>query len=243
MSGRDMSAPVMSGGEKSGGEKSGGEKSGKGEGEGQGEQGAGKPGGGKPGGDQGGDQAGNGPPGDQPGGSDSPNGQPMQVGQGGKPGGTGNSMNKSTREHDGVTPQGAPPGEEADLNAKKQATELVLQKLKKGMERGEVDQSLLEELGWTEDQLQRFVQRMETALQESSQKTETLADQARRVQFEEMLKSLDVNRRSGVHSGSDQPSREVDQVDSRRAPVPAEYRRAWEQYTKSLSKTPKAPLK
>ncbi len=119
----------------------------------------------------------------------------------------------------------------------------MLQKLKNGLERGEVDPGLLEELGWTEDQLQRFVERMETALRESSQKSETPAEQARRVQFEEMLKSLDVNRRSGVRSGKEQPSREVDQVDSRRAPVPVEYRRAWEQYTKSLSKTAKPPRK
>lgn len=135
-------------------------------------------------------------------------------------------------------PNGGPSGEAANLDYKKQAAELVLQRLKDGLERGDVDPGLLKELGWTEDQLQRFVDRMGQAFAESSKAPETPVDQARRIQFEEMLKNLDLNRQTATRRGTDQPSREVDQIDSRRAPVPLEYRRAWEKYTRTLSKSP-----
>jgi collagen type III alpha len=139
----------------------------------------------------------------------------------------------------------APAQEAPNLDYKKQAAELALKRLKEGLSRGEVDQKLLDELGWNEAQLERFVDRMSDALQNSSQTPATPVEEARRLQFEEMLKSLDLNRSSQLRKGSDQPSREVEQIDSRRTPVPVEYRKAWERYTKTLSRSPasKAPAR
>lgn len=229
-----------------GGQPMGGDQPGQpGKGEpGQGQPGQGQPGQGQPGGEPaGGDQ----PGGDQPGGAP-PMGQPdggPQPGQGGSsptaPSGGGGREGAAgdNGRPGGAAPAGATPpaGEAADLDHTRQAAELTLQRLKDGLDRGDVDQKLLEELGWNEGQLRKFVDRMSESLRTTSEESATPQDAARRLQFEEMLKSLDLNRTSRVRKAGDQPSREVEQVDSRRTPVPLEYRRAWERYTRSLSKT------
>jgi hypothetical protein len=228
------------------GQKGGGEQSGK-EGGGKPSSGSGKPSqGGKEGGGKGGGESGGQAPGQggQPAAGGPPGAPSSSSGGGGVGGPAGNpgaapgaGLGQEGQETTPVEPPTA--GDPANLDYNKQATELVLQRLQQNLERGEVDPKLLEELGWTEEQLQRFVGRLQTALEETAKPAETPQDQARRVQFEEMLKSLDVHRAGSVRTGGDQPSREVEQTDVRRAPVPAEYRRAWENYTRSLSKTPK----
>jgi hypothetical protein len=134
----------------------------------------------------------------------------------------------------------APAGDPANLEFKKQAAELVLQRLKDGLERGDVDPKLLEELGWTPDEMQRFVNRLSQTLHQNDD-AESPESVARRVQFEEMLRSLSLDRSGRKRAASQQPNREVDQIESRRAPVPGEYRKAWEKYTQQLSKQPPAP--
>lgn len=153
-------------------------------------------------------------------------------GQGGKSGpGNPSELPDGKGSDDGTS---APAGEEANPEFQRQAAELVLQKLKDELERGDVSPELLEELGWTKEQTERFVERMSQELNRS--KTESPESEARRLQFEEMLKNLNVKPKASTREATEQPSREVEQVDSRRRNVPAEYRKAWERYTERLNK-------
>lgn len=136
---------------------------------------------------------------------------------------------------------GAPEGEEANLEYKKQATELVLKRLQEGLERGDIDPDLLEKLGWTQDEMQRFTDRMSKHLQESKSGDETPESMARRQQFEEMLKNLDVNKKGTTRSGEKAPQRDVDQIDARRSTVPKEYRAAFEKFSREVTRQKAKP--
>jgi collagen type III alpha len=132
------------------------------------------------------------------------------------------------------SPTNAGPAEAAKLEHQKQATDLVLKQLQNDLERGEVDPQLLDDLGWNQDDLQRFVDRVNQQLL-SSDETATPESAARRLQFEEMLKSLPTAGQSAEQRGSAEPDRSVEQIDARRAPVPKEYRKAYEMYTRKLA--------
>lgn len=130
-------------------------------------------------------------------------------------------------------------GEEANLEFKRQASELVLKKLQDGLERGDVDPEMLEKLGWTEEELRRFADRLGKYLKESRSGEETPESLARRLQFEEMLKGLDVNKKGASRSGQNSPQREVNQIETRRGAVPKEYGKAFEKFSKELNRQKK----
>lgn len=127
-------------------------------------------------------------------------------------------------------------GDAANLEYKKQATELVLKRLQDQLDRGDVDPELLQQLGWTEADMRRFTDRMSRYLQESKSTEETPESAARRQQFEEMLKSLDLKKRGVSRSGENATQREVKQVESRQSTVPQEYRSAFDKFTKELAR-------
>ncbi|MDB5346952.1 MAG: hypothetical protein JWP89_5329 [Schlesneria sp.] len=231
--------------------------SGKSRGEGAGKDGAGKDGAGKDGGEGG--QPGEGPMGGQPGGTaegSSPSGAASPPGTGrntgssgeGRPGKQGNVPAKGRPDGNNEPAEGnssgsTPEGEEANLEYKKQATELVLKRLQDELERGEVDPELLEKLGWTKDELRRFSDRLNKALAESKSGDETPESQSRRQQFEEMLKGLDVNKSGTKRSGENSPQREVNQIESRHSTVPKAYRAASEKLSRDVSRQKKATTK
>ena len=126
--------------------------------------------------------------------------------------------------------------EAANLEYNKQATELVLKRLQDGLERGDVDPELLEQLGWTEAEMKRFAERLGKHLQESKSLEETPESLARRQQFEEMLKSLDLKKQGTKRSGENSPQRDVNTIESKRANVPPQYKKAYEQFTKDLAR-------
>ena len=73
----------------------------------------------------------------------------------GKPGGSTLSGGGIDGDGEGSATEGGEspavaPGEEANMEYNRQATELILQKLNKQLERGDVDAELLEQLGWTQ---------------------------------------------------------------------------------------------
>lgn len=127
--------------------------------------------------------------------------------------------------------------EPANLEDKLKATNLVLDRLKKDLERGEVDDEFLKELGWTKEDMQRFVDRLDKQMK--SGKDDTPAEQVRRRQFEEMLKSLDLNAKGDKRQDSNTTKRSTSDFSDRRAPVPVEYNKATEEYTKRLAKQKK----
>lgn len=176
--------------------------------------------------------------GQQPDGKSRP-GKPGQ-GSGSKPGsqpsGTetgGNGVGNDTQPGGSGA---AAEGEAANLEFKKQATELVLKRLQDGLERGDVDPELLEKMGWTEDQMRRFTERLSKHLQEAKSPAETPESQARRQQFEETLKSLNLNKQGTTRQGDKSPQRDVDQIDSRRSTVPKEYRSAAERFSREVTR-------
>ena len=59
---------------------------------------------------------------------------------------------------------------------------------------------------------------------------------ARRLQFEEMLKSLRLGNDTGRREEGEGKSRTIRQTGTRNIPVPPEYRKLYESYTRSLSK-------
>lgn len=224
-SGDNAASGKDGGGKEAGGKEAGGKQAG-------GEKGGEQPGGGKqPGGQQGAGSPAGGKPGNQPG-SAPGQGPAQSKPQTGGGGGTG-----STGASDG--PEVAP-GDAPDPEYNRQAAELVLRKLKDDLERGEVNPELLEKLGWSEEQLKSWSERL--AKQLEKQPAETPIDRARQMQFEEMLRQLDLRKNNAVRSGASQPTRELPQTESRRSAPPAEYREAYEAFTRGLSKrTPAAP--
>jgi hypothetical protein len=129
-----------------------------------------------------------------------------------------------------------PEEEKADLEAARKATNLVLQRLKSQLERGEVDQDLMDELGWKDKKdVERFVKYLEKGLSQPEDDNSP-ESQARRMQFEETLKSMDLGSETQRRSGSVGQERTIEQVGAKTAPVPREYQRVWESYTRSLSK-------
>jgi len=155
--------------------------------------------------------------------------------KGGAPGeGPGDAKAGGDEENGG---KGSGPGSSSapDLDEVKQATNLVLRKIEDDLARGEVDQKLLDELGWTEDQLKRFAERLKKSLSRPGDDNSPEAI-ARRRQFEETLKSLNLESRGTTRSGESIKKRAAEEFGPRRSPPPAEYREYYEAFTRSLSK-------
>jgi len=140
---------------------------------------------------------------------------------------------------DGTGESTAPPvTEEDNSDTANKAVELTLDKIN-GTERGEVDQELLEKLGWTEDQLRDFTERMQDKLQRVQDKTDDSPEAiAERRQFEEMLKDLRPNTQAKKRESSNKNLQRVDQLDVEgRKKVPLYYRSRLRSYTRNLSKS------
>lgn len=169
----------------------------------------------------------------------------QQPGGGGGAGTTGGGGDRSGTSRGGQPGQAASPGEgggeaaaaeQANLEYAQKAANLVLKRLEDDLERGKVDEKLLKELGWTQDDLKKFADRMRSQLEDRGE-DDSPQSQARRRQFEEMLKSLDLTSKSRERRGSEVGGRSPGEgVGPRRLPVPVEYREAFEAYTRGLSK-------
>lgn len=112
-----------------------------------------------------------------------------------------------------------------------------MKRLENELKRGEVDQDLLKELGWTQDRMSHFVQRMQEQLKDSGQDMSPDAI-ARRLQFEETLKSLQLTRSIRMQKGDMSNKRRTQHIEARQVPVPPEYSRPFQSFTKGLSKSP-----
>lgn len=173
-----------------------------------------------------------------------PSGKPGKTGKPGRdnPGGNGESSNPTQGDgtngfagKGGDAPDAQTDPDEANLDYNRRAAELVLQRLKDDLNNDTVDPKLLEELGWTPEQLARFTERLAKQLEKPADELSPL-DEARRKQFEETLKSLNLKDGTAQRSGEKSPQRELEQTGARRAPVPQDYKAAAEAFTKSLSK-------
>ncbi len=232
------------GGQKPGGEQGGGKESGAKDAGGQkdGVQpgksgGQGQPGGSTPSGKGG--QSGNGSGGtsDSPNGdigtTDRPRGDRDRRGEGGdRPGEEGDS----DRPVPGEALTKDEKADAAKLEYTKKASNLVLQRLKEQLERGEVDPETLKELGWTKEELAKFVDRLEKRMEAAGGEEDSPEAVARRMQFEEELKQLRVGNDVKKRTESGAVQRRTN-ITNKQAPVPPELRDQYDAYTKGLSKT------
>lgn len=159
-----------------------------------------------------------------------PGGEPAGGGDGdvaeeGEPGANNNPPNESPSD---------PEPEKAKLEYSKKATNLVLDRLKDQLQRGEPDQELLKKLGWTEEQLRSFTDRMQDKLKDDGSDTSPTAVAQRR-QFQEMLKDLHTKPAAKRQAASNKAQQRVKQLDTKtRTPIPRRFRSRYRQYTQSF---------
>ncbi|WP_437186061.1 hypothetical protein SH668x_003189 [Planctomicrobium sp. SH668] len=235
-SGKEGSGKEGSGKEGSGKEGSGKEGSGK---EGSGKEGSGKEGSGKEGsGKEGGGQEGGGQEGGESGAQSSdgsPSGKPGSNRQSGvsngmqRPVGDDNASGSPSGDSGDLTP------EEANLANKKKATELALKRLRNQMERGETPNELMDRLGYTEKDLDQFMQRLEQQLgdQGADQSPESAAS---RRQFETLLKGIDYQSSGQSKAGGTHERKASGSSGSSNRLAPPQYRRNTEAYKEMLNR-------
>lgn len=117
----------------------------------------------------------------------------------------------------------------------REAANLVLRRIRDELKRGEVDSDLLKELGWTEKDMRKFADRLK-------QQVDTPADDkspqavARRRQFEELLKSVNVPSRGARRDGRAQRTRKTEAINASDLPVPLQFREAVKLYRRNLTR-------
>lgn len=136
------------------------------------------------------------------------------------------------------TPNG--PDEGTDLNNRKKSVNLMLNRLQEEIRRGETDPQLLKELGFTENDLQQFLKRLDDQLNKVD--VTTPEGQARQRQFEELLRGLNASSTGETRSGGTGPREASGGFGTRRSTPPTEYAESAEAYKKRLlRKKPATP--
>jgi hypothetical protein len=113
----------------------------------------------------------------------------------------------------------------------------VVRKLKDDLARGEVDEKLLEELGWDRERMARFVEQMEQALRDSGNDQSPEAIRRRR-QFETTLEALKLPQANEKRRGTSTRTTRANEIGGKHSAPPSEYRDRYEAYTKSLKSAP-----
>jgi hypothetical protein len=146
------------------------------------------------------------------------------TGQGGQPGAPG-----SPSPSDGVVPEGDP----ANLDYARKQTDLVLDKLSDQLRRKQIDKNLLEQLGWSEDDLRRFVARWQER-KAAAGRSDPAGEEARR-ELDEALRSLGL-RPGSLRQGPIQDDTQRDLRQGFRGPVPREYQQRLRTYNEGVSR-------
>ena len=227
------------GGSQGGGSQGGGSQGGGSQGggsQGGGSQGGGSQGGGSQGGgSQGGGSQGGGSQGGGSQGGGSPQNQ-NAVGGGGQ-GQADQPPNSNGQGTGGGSPERA---SDPNLEDAAQAASMALRRLKQDLERGKVDQEMLEELGWTEDELRSFSDRLERQLKDlNTGENESTAERLQRRRMEEMLKSMNLKTRSTQRSSDDSRDRELQDTEVRKSTPPPRLRDKYRNYQRSVLKDDK----
>ena len=143
-------------------------------------------------------------------------------------GGTGNNTSTPPSPPTGETQ----PGDDANLDYARKQTDLILDRLDDQLKKQEVDKSLLEKLGWTQDELRRFVDRWKNLKSQDNKIDSPEANQ----QLNDALRSLGLqrNRRTGYQSKITQDKLR-DLRDAYRGRVPLEYQEQVNRYIKGTA--------
>lgn len=126
-------------------------------------------------------------------------------------------------------------GETANAENRKRAAALALQQLKDELSRGESPEEFLKELGWEDDDLDAFMKQLDENLNSADDATSPEA-QARRRQFDELLKGVELNAAGELKSGNDQPRTASQSSGSNRRATPRKYESAEEAFRRRMQK-------
>ncbi len=131
-------------------------------------------------------------------------------------------------------PEGeAQPGDDANLDYARKQTDLILDRLENQLNKQDVDKSLLEKLGWTQDELRRFVDRWKNLKTQADANPDS-AEASQKLN--EALRSLGLGRkrRTGYQSKIAKDKLR-DLRDAYRGRVPLEYQEQVSRYLKGTA--------
>jgi hypothetical protein len=121
-----------------------------------------------------------------------------------------------------------------ELANKKRAANLALKRLRDQLQRGESPKELMDQLGYTEQELERFMERLEDRLADPGLDRSPDADAARR-QFDSILKGIDYQGQSQLRDGGQKERQASESFGSGNRQAPPQYRRDSEAYKRKLS--------
>lgn len=128
----------------------------------------------------------------------------------------------------------APAADPANLEYAREQTDLVLEQLSDQLRRKDVDSRLLDELGWTEAELQEFLRRWQSLKTEAGQ--DTPAGDAAQRELDDALRSLGL-RRGPLQQRRLPEDQMRDLSDSYRDTVPLEYQQRLRAYNQGISRS------
>jgi hypothetical protein len=147
-------------------------------------------------------------------------------------GGQGSDEEQSPRAKQ---PQQELGGDAANQDYANRATDLVLDKLKDQLKKGEPDEALLDKLQWTKQDLERFVKRWEEMKANARQPGAN--GKKAKDELDEALKGLGLRPRgTSTKAGKSSQDNATGIRDSRRSEPPAEYAEQYQQYNVGTSK-------
>jgi hypothetical protein len=127
----------------------------------------------------------------------------------------------------------APDGDAANLEYARKQTDLVLEKLSDQLSRKKVDENLLKELGWSEADLRKFIERWQ-ARKEAAGRNDAAGESARR-ELDDALRSLGL-RRGPLQQSKVRDDTMRDLREGYRGPVPPEYQERLRAYNQGVSR-------
>jgi hypothetical protein len=121
-------------------------------------------------------------------------------------------------------------GDKANLDYARRQTDLVLDRLANQLDRKSADRALLEKLGWTEDDLRRFVERWNARKQAAGQ-----GDPERAAELDEALRSLGLADERPLVTGPLERDKQRDFRERARTAVPPALRERLEAYNRGVT--------
>ena len=154
----------------------------------------------------------------------------------------GNDPGAGDRKGQGTGSE-VPEADPANEDFSKEAANLVLKRLEDELQRGKVDPELLKKLGWTKEDVSKFAGRIRDNV-DVPQDDNSPQSQARRRQFEDLLKSITIKSQGTKRTGRSERTRKTDSINSQDIPVPLQFREAVKLYRRNLTgRRTRAPLR
>ena len=116
------------------------------------------------------------------------------------------------------------------------AADLVLKRIQQDLDRGKIDQQLLDQLGWTAEDLKAFTERISNQLEERSENAQKGHEKSlSQKSFEEMLRSIDLTTKGQERTGGQEGN--IQQMDTtlRQSTPPSRFREQYRMYQRSIS--------